>query len=362
MNTILALLIRSFAGLVARPDGGFWLPVQASDGAAGVDRLFFFIFGLSLFFFLLIVILMVAFVVRYRRREGREPEPSPHHSTALELTWTGIPLLLVVVIFVWGFKVYIDMRTPPANSYEVQVTGQKWKWLFTYPTGHVDENLHVPVDQPVRLVMTSEDVIHSFFVPAFRIKQDVVPGRYSKVWFRATRPGEFQVFCAEYCGTSHSDMLATVIVHEPGGFEKWMAEVGDMFKSMTPVEVGEKLYRSRGCAQCHSVDGRNNVGPTFLGVWGHDQALRGGGSVIVDENYVRESILEPQAKIAAGYEPVMPTYKGKLSDREITAVIEYLKSLSGSGDRGPGTGDRGPGTGDTAPAAAAAPAENKGTT
>ena len=344
MNTILALLMRSVAGVAALPEGGFWLPVQASDGAAGVDRLFFFIFGVSLFFFALIVILMVAFVIRYRRREGIEPEPSPHHSTALELTWTGIPLLLVIVIFVWGFKVYLDMRTPPANSYEVQVTGQKWKWLFTYPTGHVDENLHVPIDQPVRLVMTSEDVIHSFFVPAFRIKQDVVPGRYSKVWFRATKAGEFQVYCAEYCGTSHSDMLAKVVVHEPGGFEKWMNEVGDMFKSMSPVEVGEKLYRVRGCAQCHSVDGKANVGPTFLGVWGHQQPLKGGGSAVVDENYVRESILEPQAKIAAGFEPVMPTYKGKLSDREITAMIEYLKSLSGTEGREQGTGDRGPGT------------------
>ena len=232
MNTILALLVRSLAGVTALPEGDFWLPVQASDGAAGVDRLFYLIFGLSLFFFALIVILMVVFVVRYRCRDGREPEPSPHHNTALELTWTGIPLLLVIVIFAWGFKVYLDMRTPPANSYEVQVTGQKWKWLFTYPTGHVDENLHVPIDQPVRLTMTSEDVIHSFFVPAFRIKQDVVPGRYSKVWFRATRTGEFQVYCAEYCGTSHSDMLAKVIVHEPGGFEKWMNEVGDM---LTPT-------------------------------------------------------------------------------------------------------------------------------
>jgi cytochrome c oxidase subunit II len=353
LTTILALLMRSLGGVVALPEGGFWLPVQASDGAAGVDRLFFFIFGVSLFFFALIVILMVVFVVRYRRREGQEPLPSPHHNTALELTWTGIPLLLVVLIFGWGFKVFLDLNTPPANSYEIQVTGQKWKWLFTYPTGHVDENLHVPVDQPVRLVMTSEDVIHSFFVPAFRIKNDVVPGRYSKVWFRATLPGEYQVYCAEYCGTSHSDMLAKVIVHEPGGFEKWMSEVGDMFKSMTPAQVGEKLYRVRGCAQCHSVEGKASVGPTFLGVWAHQQPLRSGGSVLVDENYVRESILEPQAKIAAGFEPVMPTYKGKLSDREITAMIEFLKSLSGTGDRGPGTGDK-------VPAAAAAAAENKG--
>lgn len=327
MNAILAVLTSTLSLLPDKPKGGFWLPEQASAAAPGVDRLFFFIFWLSLFFFALIVILMLVFVVRYRRREGVEPEPSPSHNTALEVIWTGIPLLLVMVIFVWGFKVFLDMSVAPANSYEVQVTGQKWKWLFTYPNGHVDENLHVPLDQPVRLVMTSEDVIHSFYVPAFRIKRDVVPGRYSKVWFRATKVGEYQVFCAEYCGTGHSDMLAQVVVHEPGGFERWMDEVGNMFKTMTPVQVGERLYRLRGCAQCHTIDGKASVGPTFQGVFGHEQALKGGGSALIDENYVRESILEPQAKIAAGFEPVMPTFKGKLSDREISAIIEYLKTL-----------------------------------
>jgi cytochrome c oxidase subunit II len=314
-----------------KPGSGVWLPEQASAAAPAVDRLFSFIFLICLFFFALIVVLMVVFVVRYRRREGVEPEPSPSHNTALEVTWTGIPLLVVMVIFVWGFKVYLDSSVPPAGAYEVQVTGQKWKWLFTYPTGHVDENLHVPVDQPVRLVMTSEDVIHSFYVPAFRIKRDVVPGRYSTLWFRATRPGEYQVFCAEYCGTGHSDMLAKVIVHEPGGFEKWMNEVGNMFKSMTPVQVGETLYRLRGCAQCHSTDGKAGVGPTFKGVFGHEVPLKGGASVLADENYVRESILEPQAKIVAGFEPVMPTFQGKLNDRDISALIEYLKTLSPTG-------------------------------
>jgi cytochrome c oxidase subunit II len=346
VSTLLAVVSSALGTTPSRPKGGFWLPEQASAGAPGVDRLFSFIFWLSLFFFALIIVLMVVFVVRYRRREGVEPEPSPAHNTALEITWTGIPLLLVMVIFAWGFKVYLDTNVAPANAYEVQVTGQKWKWLFTYPTGHVDDNLHVPVDQPVRLVMTSEDVIHSFYIPAFRIKHDVVPGRYSTLWFKATKPGEYQVFCAEYCGTGHSDMLAKVIVHEPGGFEKWMDEVGNMFKSMTPVQVGEKLYRVRGCAQCHSIDGKAGVGPTFQGVFGHQVPLKGGATVVADENYVRESILEPQAKIVAGFEPVMPTFKGKLNDREITAVIEFLKSLSGTGEK--------------SPAAPSAGAENKG--
>jgi cytochrome c oxidase subunit 2 len=293
-----------------------------------VDRVFDFIYWLSVFFFALIVGLMVAFVLRYRRRPGRlEAEDSPSHNLALELTWTLIPLALVFVIFAWGFKVYLDLSTAPANAYEVLVTGQKWKWLFTYPNGHVDEDLHVPADVPVRLVMTSEDVIHGFYIPAFRLKHDVVPGRYAKVWFRAPLPGEYQVFCTQYCGTGHSDMLAKVVVHRPGEFERWLEESGDFLKKMPPAQAGEQLYRTRGCAQCHSVDGKGGTGPSFRGIWAHMQPIKDAQAVMVDENYVRESIMEPQAKIAAGFEPVMPTYKGKLKDQEITAIIEYLKTL-----------------------------------
>jgi cytochrome c oxidase subunit 2 len=202
------------------------------------------------FFFVLIVALMVAFVVRYRRRPGREDaEDSAHHSTALELTWTLIPIAIVVFIFAWGFKVYLDLNTPPANSYEILVTGQKWKWLFTYPNGHVDENLHVPLDTPVRLVMTSEDVIHGFYIPAFRLKRDVVPGRYVKVWFRAIKPGEYQIYCTQYCGTGHSDMWAKVVVHEPGGFERWLDEASNFLKTMSPAEAGEKHWWNRADVQ-----------------------------------------------------------------------------------------------------------------
>jgi cytochrome c oxidase subunit 2 len=288
-------------------------------------------------FFALIVGLMIYFVVRFRRRGADDAEPSPAHNTALELTWTGIPLVIVIAIFAWGFKVFLDLNTPPGNAYEVQVTGQKWKWLFTYPNGHVDENLHVPVDRPVKLVMTSEDVIHSFFVPAFRVKKDVVPGRYSTLWFEATKEGEYQVFCAEYCGTSHSDMLAEVVVHAPGGFERWLADAANLLARMPPAEAGERLLRTRGCVQCHSVDGTAKVGPSLDRLIGHPVVLRGGETITADENYVRESILEPQAKIVAGFEPVMPTYKGKIKDEEITALIAYLKAM-GTGDRGQGTG------------------------
>jgi cytochrome c oxidase subunit 2 len=308
---------------------GMFLPFQGSSVAPAVDSLFKFIFWVSAFFFLLIVGLMIAFVIRFRKRPGyRRPEQVPTHNTALELTWSVIPLILILIMGIWGFKVFLDINTPPANAYEVQVTGQKWKWLFTYANGYVDETLHVPVDEPVRLVMTSEDVIHSFFVPAFRIKRDVVPGRYTKLWFRATKPGTYQVFCTEYCGTGHSDMLTSVVVHEPGGFEKWLDQASNLLNTLPPAEAGRKLYQSRGCSQCHSVDGSGGIGPTFKGLFGHPVALKGGGTLTADENYLRESILEPMAKIVAGFEPVMPTYKGRLKDQEITAIISYLKTLA----------------------------------
>ena len=311
-------------------DGSFWMPPQVSTVARSVDWLFNFILAISVFFFILIVVVMVVFVVKYRRREGQQAESSPSHNTALEITWTVIPVIIVIVIFFFGFKGYLDMATPPANAYEVLVEGQKWKWSFTYPNGYVDENLHVPVDRPVRLVMSSSDVIHSLYVPAFRIKMDVVPGRYSKAWFEATEPGEYDLFCAEYCGTSHSDMLAHVIVHPPGEFETWLEKASNFLETMTPVDAGRKLFQVRGCQQCHSMDGSAKTGPTLLGVFGRTENLVDGGTVTVDENYIRESILEPNARVVAGFEPVMPTYQGRLKDAEIMAIIEYLKAPAGA--------------------------------
>ncbi len=323
----MSALLPPLLAVAAGSAGSFWMPVEASTSAGEVDGLFTFVLWVCIAFFALIVALMVAFVIRYRRREGREPEPSPDHNTRLEVTWAVIPVILVIIIFAWGFKAFLDINTPPADAYEVQVTAQKWKWLFTYPNGHVDENLHVPLDRPVKVVMTSEDVIHSFYVPAFRIKRDVVPGRYSTIWFRATRAGTFQIFCAEYCGDGHSDMLASVVVHEPGGFETWLAKAEAQTASLSPAQAGEHLYRTRGCAQCHSVDGKAGIGPSFRGLFGHTVALRGGATVTADENYVRESILDPQAKVVAGFDPVMPTYKGRISDQDITAIVAYLKTL-----------------------------------
>ena len=324
------ILLRVLAGLPDGDGGSFWMPPKVSTVAHHVDSLFDFILWISVFFFVLIVVLMVYFVIKYRHREGVEAESSASHNTLLEVTWTIIPVILVMVIFFFGFKGYLDMATPPANAYEILVDGQKWNWSFTYPNGYVDENLHAPVDRPIRLILSSADVIHSLYVPAFRIKMDVVPGRYTKAWFEATEPGEYQLFCAEYCGTSHSDMLAMVVVHPAGEFELWLEKASNFLETMTPVEAGQKLFAVRGCMQCHSVDGTAKTGPTMAGIFGRTEALADGGTVVADENYIRESILEPMAKVVAGYEPVMPTYQGRLKDAEIMAIIEYLKTLSGS--------------------------------
>lgn len=305
----------------------FWMPVQGSSKAGEVDSLFYFILWIALIFFALIVGLMVLFVVRYRRRPGHDAQPSPHHNLPLEIAWTIVPTILVVIIFWFGFKSFLNMSMPPANAYEILVTGQKWKWLFTYPNGYVDEDLHVPADTPIQLVITSEDVIHSLFVPDFRIKKDAVPGRFTKAWFQALRPGEHDLFCAEYCGTSHSDMLARVIVHPPLEFAQWLQDAGGFLDTLPPAEAGARLFTQRGCKQCHAVDGAAGIGPSLQGVFGHAVLLSDGSRIQADENYLRESILEPMARIVAGYEPVMPTYKGRLTDREITAIIEYLKSL-----------------------------------
>jgi cytochrome c oxidase subunit II len=304
-----------------------WFPEGASQGAEQVDRLFFFVLTISVFFFFVILSAMTLFTFRYRRRDPSEVSHGSHHNTWLEITWSVIPGIIVAVIFVWGFLAYLNMRTPPDGAYEIQVIARKWSWSFVYPNGHVDSDLHVPIDRPVRLVMSSDDVIHSLFVPAFRIKMDLVPGRYTETWFEANRVGEYTLYCAEYCGTQHSTMLARVVVHPSGEFEPWLEKAANLLETLTPVEAGEVLYLRRGCAQCHSVDGSAKSGPTFLGAYGTTQLMTSGASVVIDENYLRESILEPQAKIRAGYKPVMPTYQGQLRDEEIAALIAYIKSL-----------------------------------
>lgn len=338
-----ALLATSAPGLLAEMG---WFRTGTSTVASDVDGVFWFITWVSAFFFTLIVALMAWFMVRYRHREGHAAEHSPHHNNTLEAAWSIIPLLLVIVIFYLGFKGFIDMRQSPDDAYEVNVVAKKWSWSFIYPNGVVSPDLHVPIDRPVRLVMSSDDVIHSLYVPAFRIKMDCVPGRYTEQWFKATAlaptddgdevnwadEGGFDLFCTEYCGTGHSTMRAKVVVHETADFDKWMAVAMDPRSQGTPLQVGQTLYLRRGCAQCHSIDGVDrpgNGGPSFKGYYGKEVAFTDGSKAEMDENYIRQSILEPQAKIrTGGYNPIMPTFQGQLKDDEIFALIQYIKSLN----------------------------------
>lgn len=312
------------------PSNDHWLPLMASTVGSEVDGAFDFLFWMSVVVGVSIMVVMTYFVIRYRaqsRVANEIPEKMSDHNTALEITWSVIPLLVVIMIFVWGFKGYIMQRATPKDALEIHATAQKWKWLFTYPNGLQDDKLHVPVDRDVRVIIQSMDVLHSLFIPAFRVKMDAVPGRYTELWFHATQTGDFPIFCAEYCGTSHSDMLSHAVVHEPGGYEEFLREYEKKLTAMPPVELGKLLYETKGCTACHTIDGSPKVGPTWKGVFGKEEAMADGTSVKVDENYIRESITDPQAKVVNGFTPSMPTYKGQLSDQELDALVEYIKSL-----------------------------------
>ena len=308
-------------------DGTFWLPSQASETAAEVDAAFRLVYWTSAFFFALITFLLVLFIVRYRKREGYVQEASQDHNMALEVFWSVIPTLIVIGLFWSGYSSYLALEVAPQNTYEILVTGQKWNWQFTYPNGYVDGELHVPKDTAIKLTMSSQDVIHSFFVPNFRVKRDVIPGRYTQIWFKPRITGTYDVFCTEYCGTSHSTMLSRVVVHEPHEFDAWLEEASDFLSRMPPAEAGQLLYRMRGCKQCHSVDGTAGTGPTFADLFGHPVALASGETVTAEENYLRQAMVDPQSQVVAGFEPVMPTYRGRLKDEEIAAIIEYIKTL-----------------------------------
>lgn len=305
----------------------FWMPPAASTQADHVDWLFYGILGLSTICFIGITVAVILFVMKYRHRPGHRSQPSASHNDSLEITWTLIPTIVVAIIFVLGWRGYTQLITTPKHALEVLVTGQKWNWQYQYPNGWIDSTLHVPVDEPVRLVMKSEDVLHSFYIPAFRIKQDVMPQRYTQLWFEANTVGNYRVYCTEYCGQAHSSMSSVVVVHPPGGYETYLREAEEKMLDMPPVELGAYLYEQRGCKQCHSIDGSAGTGPTFKGSWGKQVALVDGTQVLFDENYVRESVIEPQAKVHKGFNPVMPTYKGKLKDPHITGIAEYIKSL-----------------------------------
>lgn len=308
----------------------FWMPNGASEFASRLDGLFEFLLWVSAISLFGIVAAMTYFCVKYRAtsREANEAaESQMDHSNTLEVTWSVIPLFVVVGVFVAGFKQFVDLRTSPRSAYEVHATGQRWKWSFEYPEGLSHPELHVPVGSNVRIMIQSVDVLHSLFIPEFRVKMDAVPGRYTELWFNATQEGTFPIYCAEYCGTAHSDMLSRVVVHTPEGFQAWVAEEIRKVESMPLVDLGELTFNQSGCATCHSLDGSSKVGPSFKGLFGKQEKVAGLGSVAVDENYLRESILEPQAKIVEGFPPSMPTFKGQLSDRRISGLIEYIKTI-----------------------------------
>lgn len=332
-----------------------WFRPGAATNVQNIDWLFWFITWISIFFFVLIAVLTVQFVFQYRHRPGHTAEHSPHHNNTLEIVWSVIPLLLVVVIFFFGFIYFLDGRNPPDDAMVVDVQAYKWGWAFKYDKGAVtDANLHVPIDRPVKLVLSSKDVLHSLYIPAFRVKMDCVPGKYTDLWFRATQASQddngdkqlayvgeepmgpppeddFDLFCTEYCGTGHSSMYAKVVVHESGGFDEWLKKAKDPRSQGTPVEVGAKLYAQRGCAQCHSIDGKDrpgNGGPSFKGHWGKTVAWTNGQRGEVDDSYIRESILNPMAKIRTGYRPIMPTFQGQLNDDQIYALIQFIKDVN----------------------------------
>ena len=306
-----------------------YLPPKASTYAPEVDRVFNAILLITTFFCLLIVAGMLYFAIRYRHRPGHEGGESPGHSTALELTWTIVPTIIVLTIFYYGFRGYLDMTVVPPNAYEITVESKMWNWGFVYPNGHVNPELHIPKNRPVRLILTSGDVIHSLYIPAFRAQKQAVPGRYNRFWIQGTQAGDFPVYCAQYCGTSHSEMITRVVVHEPADFDAWLETASNPEKQpdFTPARAGAQLIQRRGCQQCHSLDGSAGTGPTFKDLFGRQEAL-GDGSVQVDENYIRESILYPNKRIVQGFQAVMPSYLGSLKDKEIDWIIAALKQNS----------------------------------
>lgn len=317
------------------------LPPQASSFAGANDAVTMFVFWTAAFFFVLLMGLMAYFAVRYRRRPGVAQERSRHHNLALELTWSGIPLILCGVMFAWGFKVYVDMHVAPAQAELITVKAKKWSWSWEYSNGGIPTETEVradkaapvfmvPMGRPVKLIMQSDDVIHSLFIPAFRKKLDVFPNRYTTYWFNATREGDYPLFCAEYCGDDHSQMMAVIKVRPDAEYRAWLAELANTDR-FGLLELGQRLYVARGCNSCHSTDGKPGTGPTWKDAYMHRVEFADGSSAEADMNYMRESILNPGAKVVKGFPNQMPTFQGQLKDRELQALIVYIMSLSEKG-------------------------------
>jgi cytochrome c oxidase subunit 2 len=307
-----------------------WMPRAASTVAQPIDWLFYLILYICIFFFFLILGLLVVFSWKYRYQPGKVQGPAPKHSTALELTWTFIPTVIVIVIFYYGFKGYLDLAVPPPNAYQVIVQAQTWSFAFQYPDGSVDNFLHIPAGRPVEMILSSKDVIHGFYVPEFRLKKDIVPGRYNTLWFQADEPTEpdhpYNIFCTQYCGQGHSKMRSTVTVDSRADFDKYIAILEKPVGP--PAVIGKGLYVKRGCVGCHTTDGNRGTGPTWKNMWGYNVDFESGPSLTVDAPYIRESILQPSAKIVKGFNNVMPSFQGQLDDEKINDIIAYIQTLS----------------------------------
>jgi len=299
-------------------------PDRASSLAGRVDALFYFDLAVSIFFSALIAGLLIFFFVKYRRRSQDEVGSRVEGSLALEIAWIAVPLVIAMIAFAWGAEVFFELSRPPAGATEYYAVGKQWMWKFQHPEGNreIDE-LHVPIGRPIRMTMTSEDVIHSFFVPAFRVKQDVLPGRYFSVGFEATKPGVYHLFCAEYCGAGHSRMTGRVVALGPHDYEAWLAG-GLPAQSMRGE--GEEIFAALACASCHR-DEPGTRGPSLAGLFGRRVQLQGGRTALADETYLRESILNPAAKVVSGYPAIMPTYQGQIHEEELVELIHYIKAL-----------------------------------
>jgi cytochrome c oxidase subunit 2 len=300
------------------------LPTQASTIAPQVDALYFFLVALTAFFTLLISGMVMYFAIKYRRQTKDEAGVPIHGNMKLEAIWTIIPLLIVLFIFGWSASLFYTMARPPAQTLDIYAVGKQWMWKFQHPDGHAEVNeLHVPVGISVKLTMTSQDVIHDVYIPDFRVKADVLPGRYTHLWFKATTPGRYRLFCAEYCGTNHSGMIGWVIVQERAEYQQWLA--GGAGQG-TMAQIGEKLFKDLSCVTCHRED-TTGRGPTLVGLFGKAVTLDNGNAVEADEAYIRESIVNPRAKMVSGFQPVMPTFQGLVSEEGLLQLVEYVKSL-----------------------------------
>jgi cytochrome c oxidase subunit 2 len=313
--------------------GGAWSTLyQASTFAAEVDNVYLFIVFLDVLSFVGVIGAMALFMKRYRRRSKDQKTGSITHNGRLEFLWSAIPTVLLLVIFFWSNAIWMRMATPPSDAIDIRVKGQKWFWTVEYPNNPgvtLNNEIIVPVGKPVRLTMTSDDVLHSFFIPAFRVKRDAIPGRYTTMWFEASRAGTYNLFCAEYCGDQHSGMIGVVRALPANEYVAALEEAGRLRQDdgESAAAFGQRIYMRKGCNACHSLNGTPMTGPTFQGIWGREETLADGSKVTVDDEYVRESLMEPNAKVVAGFTPQMPSFAGQLEPAHVAAIVEFLKTV-----------------------------------